>query len=210
MKIIELPINKLKEAAWNANRMSDQMLTHLKESINRYGLVSNLVVRKLSNNSYEVISGNQRLKLLSEKGSASVSCVVVDADDSHARLLSQSLNHIHGEDDLGLRAELVRKVLETIPEAEVTAILPDTTGSLKALASLGEETIANYLHNWEQAQQARLRHLQFQLTDSQLEVIEEALAKVLSKAKQKSENPNVRGNALYILCKNYLENNYDK
>ena len=210
MKIIELPIKTLKEAHWNANRMSYQMLAHLKESISRYGLVENLVIRKLSDDSYEVLSGNQRLKLLSEMGCTSAPCVVVKIDDAQARLLSQALNHIQGEDDLGLRAELVRKVLEAIPEADVAAILPETTGSLKALASLRQETIANYLHNWEQAQQARLRHLQSQLTDGQLEVIEEALAKVLPKVKKKSENPNVRGNALYLLCKAYLEKNHDE
>ncbi len=210
MKIIELPIKTLNVAPWNANRMSEQMMAHLKESINRYGLVLNLVVRKLADDRYEVLSGNQRLKLLSEMGFTSVPCLVVKMDDSQARLLSQALNHIQGEDDLGLRAALVRKVLEEIPEADVASILPETTGTLKALAGLGQETIANYLHNWEQAQQARLRHLQFQLTDGQLEVIEEALARVMPKAKKKGENPNVRGNALYMLCKVYLEGTRDE
>jgi hypothetical protein len=43
-----------------------------------------------------------------------------------------------------------------------------------------------------------------------LEVIKKALERVLIKAKDKSENPNVRGNALYLLCKNYLEKNHDE
>ena len=203
MKIIELPIKSLREAPWNANRMNKQMLAHLKESINCYGLVENLVVRRLPDDSYEVISGNQRLKLLAELGYSSVPCVVVKAGDAHARLLSQALNHIQGEDDLWRRAELLRKVLEEMPEAEVAAILPGTMGSLALLASLGQEDIARYLQNREQAQKARLRHLQFQLTDDQLEVIQEALARVLPDTKKKGENPNVRGNALYQLSKFY-------
>ncbi|MGD0855965.1 MAG: ParB N-terminal domain-containing protein [Dehalococcoidia bacterium] len=209
MKIVELPIKYLREAPWNANHMSEDMMARLKESIGRYDLVTNLVVRKLALCSYEVLSGNQRLKLLTEMGFTSVPCVVLKLDDSRARLLSQALNHIQGADDIGLRAELLREVLKTIPEEEVAAILPETASSLKALAGMSEETVAEYLQNWQQAQQAKLRHLQFQLTNAQLEVIEKALASVLPKAKKKGENPTVRGNALYLLCRSYLKENAD-
>ncbi len=61
--------------------------------------------------------------------------MVVNLDDAPARLLTQALNRIQGEDDLGLRAELVRTILETIPEKEITAVLPETAGSLRSLAS---------------------------------------------------------------------------
>ena len=210
MKTVELPVKYLREAPWNANRMNEEMLAHLKESIRRYGLVTNLVVRKLANNSYEVLSGNQRLKLLAEMGFKAAPCVVVKLDDARARLLSQALNHIQGEDDIGLRIELLRDVLKDIPEDEVAAILPETASSLKALTSISEETMASCLQNFEKAKQAKLRHLQFQLTDSQLKVIEKALAKMLPEVKKKGDNPNVRGNALYLLCKSYLKENADE
>ncbi len=210
MKTVELPVKYLREAPWNANRMNEEMLAHLKESIRRYGLVTNLVARKLANNSYEVLSGNQRLKLLAEMGFKAAPCVVVKLDDARARLLSQALNHIQGEDDIGLRIELLRDVLKDIPEDEVAAILPETASSLKALTSISEETMASCLQNFEKAKQAKLRHLQFQLTDSQLKVIEKALARVLPEAKKKGDNPNVRGNALYLLCKSYLKENADE
>ena len=158
---------------------------------------------------YEVSEfGNQRLKVLQEMEISPVSCVVVNLDDAQARLLAQALNHIQGEDDLGLRAEVLRKLLETISEQEILSILPETKGSLDALASLGQENMANYLQNWQQAQTARLKHLQFQL-DSQpgTDVVEEAMARILPKANRiKGENPNIRGTALYLLAKFYLEN----
>lgn len=207
MKIVELPIRYLKEAPWNANRMNEVMLARLKESLNRYGLVSNLVVRKLSISSYEVLSGNQRLKLLGEMGFTFVPCAVVQLDDAQARLLSQAINHVQGQDDIGLRAELLREVLKTIPENEVAAILPETTNSLKALSTLNEQTVASYLQNFEQLKKTKLKHLQFQLTGDQLEIIEKALAMLLPKAKKRGDNPNIRGNALYLLCKSYLEKN---
>ena len=70
----------------------------LRSSISKYGLVQNLVVRRIGDK-YEVLSGNQRLKLLREFNVKIVPGVIVDLDDAHARLLAQALNHIHGDDD---------------------------------------------------------------------------------------------------------------
>ncbi len=206
MKVIELPVDSLREAPWNPNHMDEAMMNRLRESLKRYGLVENLVVRLGGEGIYEVLSGNQRLKILHELGMETVPCMVVNLDDTHARLLAQALNHIQGEDDLGVRAELLKKVLETITEAEVLTILPETTNSLKALTSMSKETMADCLQNWQQAQSARLKHLQFQLTPKQLEVVEQAITRVLPQAhKLRADSPNVRGTALYLLCQAYLE-----
>ena len=121
-------------------------------------------------------------------------------------MLSQCLNHISGEDDFGLKAELIRELLSAMPEEEVTKLLPETTESLSALASLGQEDMASHLQAWQQAQQARLKHLQFQLTSDQLEVVEDVLARLLPKVKEsQGDSPNARGTALYLLCLGFLE-----
>ncbi len=107
---------------------------------------------------------------------------------------------------MGLRAELVREVLKDLSEAEVLGLLPESTCSLNALVSLGQENIADHLQAWDQAQAAKLQHLQFQLLPSQLEVVEEALAGLLPQAKEaQGESPNIRGTALYLLCLRYLK-----
>jgi ParB family chromosome partitioning protein len=206
MEVVDLPLAQLKEAPWNPNQMAETMLNRLRESISRYGLVANLVVRPLGEDSYEVLSGNQRLQVLRDLGLTSAPCVVVDLDDAHAKLLSQALNRIQGEDDLGLRAELLREVLQARPQRDVLNLLPETTQRLQAVTSLGQEDIAQYLQNWQQAQRARLKHLAFQLLPSQLEVVEEALSRLLPLAREaQSHNPNARGTAVYLLCLGYLE-----
>ena len=206
MQIVEIPLSQLKEAPWNSNRMDERTMGKLRKSIERFGIVENFIVRKLSSENYEVLSGNHRLKLLTELRFSHAPCVIVDLDDAHAKLLSQALNHVHGEDDLGLRAELMKQVLNGISEEEVLSILPETAVSLNSLASMGQMDIAGYLKNWEQSQAARLKHMQFQLTRSQEEVIERALADLLPLArKNQGDSPNVRGTALYLLCKSYLE-----
>ena len=97
-------------------------------------------------------------------------------------------------------------MLEALPQEDVLSLLPETAESLKTLVSLGQGDMASYLQTWQKAQEARLKHLQFQLTPSQLEVVEEALSLLLPQAKRsQGESPNARGTALYLLCKNYLE-----
>ena len=120
-------------------------------------------------------------------------------------LLAQALNRIEGSDDLGLKADLVREVLKALPQSEILGILPETAESLMALATLGEADMAEHLRAWEQAQAARLRHMIFQLSDSQLESVEEAITRVSADTASDRSNPNRRGNALYRLCLEYLK-----
>ena len=206
MRVVDLPVEQLTEAPWNPNQEDPAMLARLSKSISRYGLVQNLVVRPMGDGTFEVLSGNQRLRVLRDGCYENVPCVVVELDDAQARVLAQALNRVHGEDDLGLRAELFRKVLANLPQDEVLSLLPESADSLNSLASLGQEEIAEYLESWQKAQQARLKHMQFQLTPIQLEVVDEALARVMSEAKSAGrDSPNIRGTALYLLCKRSLE-----
>lgn len=205
MNVLDINIENLVYAPWNSNIMDPEMLARLRESIKRYGIVQNLVVRPAGDFNYEVLSGNQRLTVLKEMGVSSTPCVIKDLDDAHARLLAQALNHIHGDDDLGLRAEVIRNILGTMSTLEVVNLLPETTNSLSAIASMGTDSVASYLTDWQQAQFVKLKRLQFRLTTSQLEVVEKALTKILPRVYETiSDNPNRRGNALYLICKESL------
>ena len=205
METVELPIEVLKEALWNVNQVDDSVMQRLRTSIEKYGLVQNLVVRQVTGG-YEVLSGNHRLRLLKELDIKNAPSVIVNVDDAHARLLAQALNHIHGDDDLGLRAELIREVMQAIPEDELLSILPDTLSGLKGMASLGQETMAGYLQNWEKARAVRLRNLIFKLTQEQLQSVEIAIDHILPEAKrQQGISPNSRGTALYLICKSFLD-----
>jgi ParB family chromosome partitioning protein len=206
MEVVDIPLDKLRPVPWNPNSMTPDMLARLKASLERYGVVENLVVRPLSSGEYEVLSGNQRLKVLHELGYSSAPCVVVDLDNAQARLLAQALNRIQGEDDPGMKAELVRQVLESIDSEDVLSLLPETQDSLEELASLGQETLEDHLQAWQQSQAGKLKHFAVQLTEDQLDVVEEALKTILPHAKtMKDENPNLRGNALFLVCKTYLK-----
>ena len=206
MEIVELPLDRLMEAPWNPNTMDASDLTRLRESVRRYGLLVPLVVRPLEDGAYEVLSGNHRLGIVRELGFVSAPCVPVDLDGARARLLAQALNRIHGEDDLRLRAELLRTVLEHLPQEDVLAVLPETADSLQQLASLGRQDMAGYLQEWQHAQAARLRHFSAQLTDDQLALVHETLEPFVAQVSAgDGGNPNREGLALLLLCQTYRE-----
>jgi ParB family transcriptional regulator, chromosome partitioning protein len=181
-------------------------MQRLKESITRYGLLQPLVVRPVAKSKYEVLSGNQRLKVLRENHFTKIPCVIVDLDGPEAMLLAQALNGIHGEDDLGLKGALLKEVLAKLPKEKVLSLLPETAQSLTAVATIGQSDLAEHLQAWQQAQSARLRHMQLQFSNEQLETVEKALDMVMAKAKDSTNgNPNIRGTAMYLLAKYYLE-----
>ena len=203
MNVVDLPIDSISAPDWNPNELNERIRARLRQSIERFGFLVPLVVRRVREGRYETVGGAHRLEVLRDLGEESAACVVIDADDAEARLLSQCLNRLQGEDNLGLRADLIRKVLEDKPLSEHLSLLPDSAENLQALAGLGVEDLAASLRQWQAQQGARLKHLTFQLVPSQVEVVEEALTRVGVGANR--TNPNKRGNALYALCLGYLK-----
>ena len=206
MNIVDLPISQLQPAQWNSNEVEPEMMARLRESVTHFGLVENLVVRSLDSGIYEVLSGNHRLQVLAELRIETVPCVVIDLDDARARLLAQALNHIRGEDNPGLRAEVLRRVLDTVSQDEVLRLLPETADGLQSLVNLGEDDLATHLDVWQRSQAARLKLLQFRLTEASARVVYRAIDLALQQdAEDPARAPNARGAALHRICKSYLE-----
>ncbi len=203
MQIVEVPSGKVFPAAWNANEMDPAMFAHLNASISHFGLVSPLVVRRIENH-YETIGGNQRLKVLKESGAKTLPCVVVEMNDAQAKVLSQGLNHIHGSDNLGLRAELLRQIMKATPAKEVLSILPETPQSLAEASRQDQLSLDDYLQAQKLSQKARLHHFTVQLTAEQARVVEEAFD-YLESHLGINGGPKSRGAALYWLCQKFLK-----
>lgn len=206
MQVIEIASAAIDVPPWNPNEMDSGMREHLRVSIERFGLVVPLVVRPTNGGRFETIGGAQRLAVLIEMGLTTLPCVVAQTNDAEARLLSQALNHIAGEDDLGRRAELIRDLRLTVPDSELLALLPETKESLESLASLGVADMAAHLQAWQRVRSARLRHFSAQLTSEQLGLVESVLGQFRRESSSGDEdNPNRRGVALYLLCQAYAE-----
>jgi ParB family chromosome partitioning protein len=204
MKVTDVLLDTLREAPWNPNEADEASMRRLAASVGRFGTVLPLVVRPFGD-VYEVIGGNQRLRLYREQGVTVVPCVVVDLDEVQAKLLAQGLNAIHGVDDVNRKAALVKDLLARLPEDEVSAILPDSLEALRSLAHLGDQlgSLASGLGNWQGREGARLERVSFPFTPDQREVVEEAIARALPQV-QATEEPNRRALALVEVCRGWM------
>ena len=128
----EIALDCLVEAPWNANRVPTGLMVKLRRSIKKFGVVENLVARPhpTVKGSFEVLSGNHRLRLLHELGYEHAPVVVVELDDAQARLLAQALNRTRGSDDPKAYALLIEEVLADLDISEVTDLLPETEATI--------------------------------------------------------------------------------
>src|SRR5437588_3536274 len=130
-----IPLKRLVEADWNANRVKPVMLARIRRSLERFGVVENLVARPHPEQAglLEVLSGNHRLRVLRELGHTTAPVVIVDLDDAQARLLAQALNRTRGEDDPQAYARLLDEVLKEFAASEVSEFLPESEASIEAI-----------------------------------------------------------------------------
>src|SRR5579864_4017284 len=127
-----LPLDRLVEADWNANRVSPGMLAKVRRSIERYGVVENLVARPHPERpgQFELLSGNHRLRVLRELGHKSAPVVVVELGDAEARLLAQTLNRTRGVDDPEAYAALLERTLAELDVSVVSGLLPESEATI--------------------------------------------------------------------------------
>jgi DNA modification methylase len=132
LKPKQIRLALLLEAGWNANRVSPSVLAKIRRSIERFGVVENLVARPHPEHegSFELLSGNHRLRILQELGHASAPVVVVELDDAQARLLAQTLNRTRGRDDPRAYGELLEQILAELEVAEVVEFLPESEATI--------------------------------------------------------------------------------
>lgn len=86
--IIEINLNKLvpfKEQPFN--ECSEDEMKELKDSINRIGLQNAIIVRKLENEQYQILSGHNRVKAFEELEFTTIPCKIIDADDDTAEMI---------------------------------------------------------------------------------------------------------------------------
>lgn len=96
--IIEIEISKLipfKEQPFNEYSRSE--MEELKDSINRIGLQNAIIVRKLEDEKYQILSGHNRAKAFEELGFSTVPCKVIEADDDTAEMILIDTNIVQRE-----------------------------------------------------------------------------------------------------------------
>jgi DNA modification methylase len=151
---ISIATDSLREAEWNANRVSKPVLKKIRNSLMAFGAVENFVIRpdwcvgtrseeELSRRRavtpgdpewYEVLSGNHRLRIYREEEVPEALAIVIELTDAKAKVLAQAINRTRGtNDDPTKRNALLLDVLRDLPMPDVSSLLPHSERDLSKL-----------------------------------------------------------------------------
>ena len=137
MEIKNVLVKDIKYAPYNPRKISDEVLSKLKRSIEEFGYVEPIVVNKRT---MHVVGGNQRLKVLRQLGIEEVQAVIVDLDDTHEKALNIALNKINGEWDLPLLKDLLLEIDTGEIDTEITGFdMPEIEELMNQFHVEGEE-----------------------------------------------------------------------
>ncbi len=107
MEIRKVPIGQVKFAPYNARKMRKNEFKKLVESIKTYECYEPLIV---NSQSWHVVGGNQRLRVLIKLGYKEVDVVIVDLSIEKEKLLNLALNRIQGEWDFAKLPTLIEEL----------------------------------------------------------------------------------------------------
>ena len=107
MEIKNVLVKDIKYAPYNPRKISNEVLSKLKRSIEEFGYIEPIIVNKRT---MYVVGGNQRLKVLRQLDIKEVQAVIVDLDDTHEKALNIALNKINGEWDLPALKDLLLEI----------------------------------------------------------------------------------------------------
>ena len=132
-------INLLDANPWNPNRQSEAVQRATEESINEFGFIDPVTVRRIGER-FQIIDGEHRWRKAVEAGHADIPVVVIDADDAEARRLTLILNETRGEHDVVSVGTLLAKLRDDDIDLETLMRgLPYSSTEMQHLLSLADE-----------------------------------------------------------------------
>jgi len=111
LSVDHVPISRLRPWPENPRLMPEAEMAKLSRSIEAFGLVEPLVVRR---SDYLVIGGHQRLEAAKTLGLRTVPVVYVEVSEAEAKTLNLALNRIKGEWDMPRLGALLEE-LQALP-----------------------------------------------------------------------------------------------
>jgi len=121
LKLTQVPIGKLKPAAYNPRHFSDEEMDSLVRSLREFGMVDPIIANKDGT----VIGGHQRLKAARLAGIETVPVVYVNLPKAKQKALNLALNRIGGEWDEAKLRSLLEELAGTDVDLELTGFSVD-------------------------------------------------------------------------------------
>jgi len=188
-KIQSISLDKLTAHPDNPNRMSELNFNKLVRNIKLSGKYEPLVVRPHPKRDgfYQIINGHHRVKALQKLGLQKCDCVVWDVDDKQTAVLLATLNRLAGSDILDKKLKLLEKLKAEFDLKELSKLLPYTKNQIEKLTNLKRLELGANVGDIDFA-----KPMVFFVTDSQLEIIEQAIdiaedKTITNKAKRRAD-----------------------
>ena len=105
-KIISKDIDSLIFAEYNPSQLTKEQYKHLKDSIDRFGLVDPIIVNKNKDRKNIIVGGHQRVKVAKDMNIKEVPVLEVDLTYDRERELNVRLNANTGEWDTDILANM--------------------------------------------------------------------------------------------------------
>jgi hypothetical protein len=217
----------------NPRKISEHDFESLKRSIQRFGDLSSIIRNQrtghlvgghMRKHAFESLSGQKRVVITqrfdtpNRQGTVAIGYVeydnelfnyrVVDWDDNTEKAAMVAANKISGQFDQDLLAQVNYELSQLENGDELLKLTGQTEDEIiKLLESVGvEPTIEAEQQQGEQKQDNGLSSLRAKFTDDQLVVIYEAIGIMKRERNLVNEpNPDLDANALYYICKHYVE-----
>jgi ParB/RepB/Spo0J family partition protein len=202
LKVVDLPVERLRPNGWNVNRMDDARFEKLKRYLKREQFLEPIVVRPIGPDTYEIVGGEHRWRAAQELGYATIPCAVVKLDDKQARIASINLNELSGAPAPDLLAQLIHELSRDTHLSDLATWLPfdedeleDLTDLLKIPDGLEEQLAADAAR----MERERPRVLSFAVSADDERVVEAAI-----ELAAKDTGASSRGRALLTLAESYI------
>jgi len=193
-----VPIEDLTPAEYNPRSISEEALRGLAASIERWGLVQEVVCNRLDDGTLRIVGGHQRLQVLRDQGVDQVPVAIVELSEDEERALNVSLNNpeIAGDFTVDLQGILDGLELPDLGDLRFDDLLEEV-GDIFQAGTTGFPDLPT-------GDRAPIQQMTFTVHDDQAEVIREALARAKSAGPFVDiGNENGNGNALARVCEAY-------
>jgi len=139
LMIETVPIGDLDPNPWNPNRQSEAVDRALGESIDEFGFIDPITVRRVDGR-WQIIGGEHRWRKAQQAGMSEVPVIAVDVDDDEAKRLTLILNETVGEHDVVAVGTLLAQLrADDVDMETLLRGLPYSTTELQHLLSLADE-----------------------------------------------------------------------
>ena len=189
-KIIQRDINSLIFAEYNPRQLTKDQHQHLKDSIQRFGLVDPILVNKHKDRKDIIIGGHQRVRVAKDLDIDKVPCIELSLTYEKERELNIRLNKNSGSWDYDVLANMF--------EMEELQDWGFDDNDLQLFdRDFGDE------FNLPDGDKEPFQQMTFTLSDEQAEAVKVAIGRAKNNDFGDTGNDNNNGNAIWWICNSY-------